>query len=279
MPRITIESEKIVDITNQLQRLIERGQKTKIDNYKNIRHKIEILDKESKEKIILDFIDKNPGTSIQGVVEKANYARMTVYRAIDNLLKYGLIIEELDGKKHLLYVNKKSVMISTMKDIKIFKIRFFELVRMASEYYKKIEGRGKVNDELFSQVISIDLVFILKHLIMRYSLYAVFEWPTTIKDTEGLYRLYIAAFQSLNDIFSELAKKVPFHLKDTDKKLEFLRKDMMFLYGEFEIYEQMITEFHRYGLDMEFDSVMSNLFKAFKMPRDWGDFRAGMEEQ
>lgn len=53
----------------------------------------------------------------------------------------------------------------------------------------------------------------------------------------------------------------------------------MSLYGEFEMYESIITNFHRYDLDMEFDIVMSNLFTGSKMPREWREIRTAMEEQ
>jgi predicted nucleotide-binding protein (sugar kinase/HSP70/actin superfamily) len=126
--------------------------------------------------------------------------------------------------------------------------------------------------------VSAQLVFILKHLIMSYSLYAVFEWPQLIRDDESLNRLYLTVFQTLNNMLSELGKKVPFHLKKMEERLEYLKKDIMFLYQESKEYEQIVLEFHEYGIDKELDSVMSSLFSALKMPIKWADYRTAIEE-
>ena len=216
--------------------------------------------------------------SIQGVVDKSDYARRTVYRIINNLLRYNLIIKEKDSKsrKHALSINKKSVIWAVTNDLKTFKKAYFELVNLAHEKYKQMEGQDY--DEIYSWGMSAQLVFILKHLIMSYSLYAVFEWPQIIRDDESLNRLYLTVFQTLNNILSELAKKVPFHLKKTKERLEFLKKDIMFLYQESKEYEQIVLEFHENGIDRELDSVMSSLFIALKMPVKWADYRTVIEE-
>ena len=277
MTRIALESEKIDDIKKQLEILVKTAGKIESDNYKyHIKQRMKALDE--KEKVIIKFVKNNPGTSKQNVVDSVNYARVTVFRNIKNLVNYGIITQELDNQKHRLYFNDENVFTSVLDDIKSFKKSYINLIKIADEAYKNKIARGD-NTKLYSEMIGNDLATILKHLIMNYSLYAVFEWPKMIKDSEGLNRLYLTVFQSLNEIFLELGNSVPFHLKERDEKIEFLKRDLMSLYGEFEIYEHMITEFHRYGLDMEFDTVMSNLFMASKMPRDWGDIRAGMEEQ
>ena len=277
MTRIALESEKIDDIKKQLEILVKTAEKIESDNYKyHIKQRMKALGE--KEKVIIKFVKNNPGTSKQNVVDSVNYARVTVFRNIKNLVNYGIITQELDNQKHRLYFNDENVFTSVLDDIKSFKKSYINLIKIAAEAYKNKIARGD-NTKLYSEMIGNDLATILKHLIMNYSLYAVFEWPKMIKDSEGLNRLYLTVFQSLNEIFLELGNSVPFHLKEKDEKIEFLKRDLMSLYGEFEIYEHMITEFHRYGLDMEFDTVMSNLFMASKMPRDWGDIRAGMEEQ
>ena len=277
MTRIVLESEKINDIKKQLEILVKTAGKIESDNYKHhIKQKMKVLDKIELD--IIEFVKNNPGKWKQNVIESVSYSRVPVLRHINNLVNYGIITQELDNRKHRLYFNDENVFTSVLNDIKSFKKSYINLVKIAAKIYKNMVARGD-NYKLYSEMISNDLATILKHLIMNYSLYAVFEWPRMIKDSEGLNRLYLTVFQSLNEIFSELGNSVPFHLKERDEKIEFLKRDLMFLYGEFEIYEQMITEFHRYDLDMEFDSVMSNLFMAFKMPRDWKDIRAGIEEK
>ena len=277
MTKLIIDSEKLVDVSKQLRIILTESQHAKNLSYKHYtKRQTEILDE--KEKKTLEFIEKHPRTSIQGVVNKSDYARKTVYRIINNLLRYELVIKEKDSKsrKHALSVNKKSAIWAVMIDLKTFRKTYFELVNLVHEKYKQREGQDY--DEIYSGGMSAQLVFILKHLIMSYSLYAVFEWPQIIRDDESLNRLYLTVFQTLNNILSELAKKVPFHLKETKERLEYLKKDIMFLYQESKEYEQIVSEFHENGIDRELDSVMSSLFDALKTPIKWADYRTAIEE-
>jgi hypothetical protein len=97
--------------------------------------------------------------------------------------------------------------------------------------------------------------------------------------TQGLNRLYLTVFQSINEIYVELGKHVPFHIKEKKEKKEFLNQDLMFQFQESKVYEKMINEFHECDLDREYDSVMSNLFRACGMNRDWKDYRAALLEK
>lgn len=288
MAKITIESQNIDDIRNQLEKLVQNGQRVESDaNKRHIQQRIEPLDE--IEQVIQEYVEKNPGTSKEGVVKNVNYARVTIYRAINRLVDYGVITVELDKKsnrKHRLYVNDASLIVSVTHDIKKFNKSYINLIKTAARVYKNMVTRSDPkyvgilgNALLYSQTVSDNLITILKHFITSYSLYAVFEWPKTIKDTEGLNRLYLTAFQSFNEIFSELANYVPFHLRERSEKIQYLNRNLMSLYGEFEMYESIITNFHRYDLDMEFDIVMSNLFTGSKMPREWREIRTAMEEQ
>jgi DNA-binding Lrp family transcriptional regulator len=285
MAKITIESQKIDDIRIQLEKLVQDGQRVESDaDKRHIQQRIEPLDKIELD--IQEYVKNNPGTPIQGVVDNVNYARVTVYRAIKRLVKYGIINVELDKRKHRLYVSNDSLIVSVNHDIKKFKKSYFNLIKTSARVYKGMVARSDPkyvsimgNYLLYSQTISNNLITILKHFITSYSLYAVFEWPKTIKDAEGLNRLYLTVFQSFNEIFSELSNYIPFHLREKNEKIQYLNRDLMTLYGEFETYENIAIEFHRYDLDMEFDLVISDLFRASKMPREWSEIRTAMEEQ
>jgi predicted transcriptional regulator len=279
MTEITLELEKMQNIKNQLDILLHSAKQIENDNYQShIEQKIEPLDKQ--EKAVLKFIKRNPGTSIQNVVESVDYARATIYKIIRRLRNYGMIIEELDEKnnrKHRLYVKDKSLIVSVIDDVESFKKSYSNFIRRALELYKKIEGSD--NDEMYSWDISVNLVSILKYLIASYSMYAVFEWPKMIKDTQGLNRLYLTVFQSINEIFLELRKYVPFHIKDRKEKQKFLNQDLMFPFQESKVYEQMINDFHEYDLDKEFNLLMSDLFRASKMPKEWKNYRDAIMEE
>lgn len=81
-------------------------------------------------------------------------------------------------------------------------------------------------------------------------------------------------FQNLNEIFAELVKHVPFDINEERKRIEYLQEGLHHSYDDAKTYANMIEEFHEYGLDTEFDLVMSDLFAASKMPMKWKDYRA-----
>jgi hypothetical protein len=119
------------------------------------------------------------------------------------------------------------------------------------------------------------LTKIFKQLIIHYSLHAIFNWPQEIKNLESLNRLYLTVFQSLNEIFSELVKHVPFDIQDEQKRIEYLQEGLRYSFEDAVVYQTLISEFEGYNVRPEFDAVMSNLFRAIKMNANWKDYREG----
>lgn len=119
---------------------------------------------------------------------------------------------------------------------------------------------------------------IFRQLIITYSLNAVFKWPQEIKDLESLNRLYLTVFQNLNEISSELVRYVPFNIQDEHKRVEYLQEGLKYTFEDAKMYVKMIPEFDEFNVGSEFDTVMSNLFTAFKMHITWKDYRSGLNE-
>ncbi len=277
MAQITVEKEELQNLKKQLDMLLRSAKQTENHGNKHrIEQKIEPLD--NQEKAVMDFIKKNPGTSIEQVVSSVDYARRTIYKTLERLRSYGMITEELDKKsnrKHKLYVNRESLILSVMDDLERFKRSYSKLIKAAAERQKKMDDPN----ELYAWDVAGNLMSILKHLVVGYSMQAVFEWPKVIQDIEGLNRLYLTVFQSINEILVELAKNVPFHINNEKEKLEFITRDLTFPFQESQEFKQMINEFNEYELDPEYDAVMSDLFRASKMPRDWIVYRIGLMEK
>jgi predicted transcriptional regulator len=85
---------------------------------------------------------KNPGTSIEQIVESVDHTRKTIYKIIGRLRSYGMITEELDKKsnrKHRVHVNNKSLILSVTDDLESFKRSYSKLIKAAVEHYKKID--------------------------------------------------------------------------------------------------------------------------------------------
>ena len=131
---------------------------------------------------------------------------------------------------------------------------------------------------LYSAGVANGLTDIFRQLIISYSLDAIFKWPQEIKDIESLNRLYLTVFQSLNEIYSELVKYVPFDIQDEHKRVEYLQEGLKYTFEDAKMYVKMIPEFDEYNVGPEFDSVMSNLFATFKMHMTWKDYRDGLDE-
>jgi DNA-binding PadR family transcriptional regulator len=290
MARIIFDLEAIEDIKNKLGSLIQSGQKLESSELKKlIRQKTEVLDE--YEKIVFDYIRNNPGTSKQRmVVSLKRPSRGTIYKVLDRLKKYNMVISRSDDRniqKHQLFVNNESLIIQVEKDIKAFKRSYLNLIKRANEKYRKKLNQNEDElkksrrpqidiPEIYSSGVANDLSNIFKQLILTYSLNAIFKWPEQIKDSESLNRLYLMLFQSLNEIFSELVKHAPFDIEDKHERLEYLQEGLRYSFEDAKMYADMISEFDEYNLGTEFDLVMSDLFTASKMRMTWKNYRTGL---
>ena len=129
--------------------------------------------------------------------------------------------------------------------------------------------------EFYSVGVTDGLTKIFKQLIINYALNAIFKWREEIKDLESLNRLYLVAFQNLNEIFTELVKYVPFDIQDENNRIAYFHEGLRYSYQDAVVYQEMIPEFDSYNVGPEFDAVMSNLFTAIKMNVNWKDYREG----
>lgn len=293
MTRIIFDLEAIEDIKNKLGSLIQSGQKLESKDFKKlIRQKAEVLD--DNEKKVFEYIKNNPGKSKQDVVKAllGTRSRGLVFDIIKKLVKSKMVIQRSDDtniQRHQLFVNSESLIIQVEKDIKAFKRSYLNLIKRANEEYRKKlnlnedelkkSRRPQIDiPEIYSSGVANDLSNIFKQLILYYSLNAIFKWPEQIKDSESLNRIYLMVFQSLNEIFSELVKHVPFDVEDKRKRLEYLQEGLRYSFEDAKMYVDMIPEYDEYNLGTEFDSVMSDLFTASKMHRTWKDYRTGLNE-
>ena len=298
MARIIFELDAIEDLKTRLDSLIQRGQKIDSTDFKKlVRQRTGFLDK--KEKMVFRCIEEKPGQSKQDIVNyfdklpaEASLSRGPVFDAITSLVDRGMVIwkpDDTNSRIHRLYVNKGSLIIQVEKEIKDFKKSYLKLIKRANEEYdKKLDlteyqpKKSKRPDldiaELYSGGVANGLTDIFRQLIISYSLDAIFKWPQEIKDLESLNRLYLTVFQSLNEIYSELVKYVPFDIQDQHKRIEYLQEGLKYTFEDAKMYVKMIPEFDEYNIGSEFDSVMSNLFTTFKMHRTWKDYREQLDE-
>jgi predicted transcriptional regulator len=289
MVRIVIDLDLIEDVKNKLDSLINGSQKIETSDYKKLIGQRNFTKMDIKDEIIFEYIKMHPGISKQGLVNALvlTISRTPIFKAVKRLVKSGMIIQRADDasiQKHLLFVNEENLIIQVEKDMKAFKKSYLKLIKRASEEYKKKQNLTEDElkkskkphvdiPEIYSSGLADGLSKILKQLIISYSLQAIFVWPNQIKDSESLYRLYLMVFQILNEIFSELVKRVPFDIEEDHERIEYLQEGLQHSYEDAKRYANLIKEFHEYGLDTEFDLGMSDLFTASNMPTKWKEYR------
>ena len=294
MARIIIELNAIEDIKTNLESLIQRSQKigsTEIN--KLVRQRRGLLDK--NEQMVFDCIKEKEEQSKQYVVNslQKSLSRRPVFKAIKSLIDRNMVIEKPDPsnkQRLLLYVNRDNLILQVERDIRNFKRSYLKLIkRTHEEYFKKQDlTQDEIKNskqpaldiaEFYSSGVEDGLTKIFKQLIINYSLKAIFKWPQEIKDVESLNRLYLMVFQSLNEIFSELVKYVPFDTEDKNRRIAYLHEGLNYSIEDAKIYQEMIPEFDGYNAGPEFDAVMSSLFTAIKMNVTWENYRAGQLDE
>jgi hypothetical protein len=291
MPRIIFELEAIEEIKNKLDSLIQRSQKIDSSDFKKlVKQRKTFLGK--NEEMVFKCIEKKEGQSKQDIVRspEISISRGPVFDALKSLVNdRKIVIEKPDpsnSQRLLLYVNRDNLIIQAENNIKNFKRSYLKLIKRTNEEYSKKQDltideikkskRPDLDiDEFYSTGVANGLIKIFKQLIINYSLLAIFKWPQEIKDLESLNRLYLTIFQSLNEIFSDLVKYVPFDIQDEQKRIEYLQEGLRYSFEDAVVYQNLIPEFDDYNVGPEFDAVMSNLFTAIKMNVSWKDYREG----
>jgi hypothetical protein len=291
MSRIVFELNEIEDVKNKLDSIIQRGQKIDSSDFKKlVKQRAKFLDK--NELMVFKCIEKKEGQSKQDIVNspEISISRGPIFKALKSLIEdRKMVIDKPDpsnSQRLLLYVNRDNLIIQVEHDIKNFKRSYLKLMKRANEEYnkkqvltldeiKKSKRPDLDIDEFYSTGVASGLIKIFKQLIINYSLHAIFKWPQEIDDLESLNRLYLTIFQSLNEIFSELVKYVPFDIQEEQSRIEYLQEGLRYSFEDAAAYQNLIPEFDEYNVGPEFDAVMSNLFTAIKMNLNWRDYREG----
>ena len=96
----------------------------------------ESYDLEEREKLIIEYLNKNPGSTKEQVVTglEKNYSRIPIIHTINKLLEKGLIIKEEDKNRkrtYHLFVNYQNIVTSLKEELDAFKHFYFELLDQA----------------------------------------------------------------------------------------------------------------------------------------------------
>lgn len=108
MRKLVIDANELKTISNHLANLIEKANQARSEEVyydTNIPYKVHSLS--DKEKLVFEYIRKNPGTVQENVVKNIrNYSRVPVLNAIRDLKNYDLIFIKKDehNRKNTVYL-------------------------------------------------------------------------------------------------------------------------------------------------------------------------------
>lgn len=248
MTKLSVEVDQLESIKNQIETLLGKASKSPIINQYEM---ISESDLSEKEKMIIDYVKKNPGTTKQGVVSglRGRYSRGPVFKAIEDLQKYGIIVVRKDTTNpqiHHLYINDESLLLSTAQELERVRNSFFVLI----DKVKSKQGKWKDNED-YNYIIPITIMY--AHLIVIHNISSIFIWPKKTKDREILQRLYIIGLARIQEIQSKLL--------DIRLDMNILSSVLIHLFVlNPEKLEAVYDELCRYKIDKEGESVLDSLW-------------------
>jgi DNA-binding PadR family transcriptional regulator len=131
MKRTSIDANELKSIGSRLISLAEKYKNTtEVTNQGLIYSEYQFSD---KERLVFEYIKKNPGTIQEDVVKNVHeYSRVTILKTISALEKEGIIkveVDERNSKKYRLFINNQNVLASLTQDLDYFQESFFNLVK------------------------------------------------------------------------------------------------------------------------------------------------------
>jgi len=161
-----------------------------------------------KEKAILNYIKQNPNKSKQDIVNKfkSSYSRVTVFKILDSLSKYEMILVSQDPENrqtHKIVFNERSLLLGLMRETDQLKHAFFNVLNKLQAIVKRNAG-----NEIYSKSIVMflgDLVQLYRNIIDQYIMKMMFDWSRKTANKNVLTRAYTISFSSLSSILFEIA--------------------------------------------------------------------------
>ena len=133
MPKILVDKNELKRLRDNMDYLLETGKSFVISTQQPI---YESYDLEEREKLIIEYLNKNPGSTKEQVVTglEKKYSRIPIIHTINKLLEKGLIIKEEDKNRkrtYHLFVNYQNIVTSLKEELDAFKHFYFELLDQA----------------------------------------------------------------------------------------------------------------------------------------------------
>jgi predicted transcriptional regulator len=264
MTKIIIEKKELEAMKNKIDSLLRKAEDTSFPTptLEPI-HEIYELNENKKEKLVIEYLNKNPGSTKEQIVSgcETTYSRIPILNAISGLLDKGLIINRENNSKkgtYLLFVNHQDKVISLREDLKLFEHFYSELLDHARPIIIKLLADYKNKKSEFDNLIEA-IIGPYKYLCMMYITSDLLLWNKRPLDNDTLYRKFTILFETVKKIYHEIIKIIP------DDKSELIAAQLLFdrSYGfnESHIMRILIT-FKEYGLSQDAEAVVDILWKV-----------------
>jgi predicted transcriptional regulator len=262
MSKILVDKNELKRLRDNIDHLLETGKQSfAISTQQPI---YESYDLEKREQLIIKYLNKNPGSTKEQVVDglKKNYSRMPVLNTINKLLENGLIIKEQDKNRKRtfhLFVNYQNIITSLKGELDAFKYFYFELLDQAIPVINNLlKDEGEEIKSLQYWNLLNALIYPYKYLCIMYITSDIFLWHRRPLDNDTLHRKFEIFLKTIKKIHSKLLKIWP------DSESESIVSPILFSssFGFSKSYiEEMLERFEEYGLGDSVEPVLDVLWK------------------
>jgi hypothetical protein len=229
-----------------------------------------------KERNVLDYIRKNPGTTKKGVEDGiGKYSRVPVFRTISCLVRYGIVVvrkDENNSQIHHLYVNNENLLLSVIQDFDEFKRGFFPLLEKVKEKMRELESKRKSihkrDDKYEDKILKSEddllygIVSIHRHVVDMYVIFASTIWPSKTHDRETLNKAYLLFLDQIQESQSKVSEVIVIIDRPSNHDLRVRVRYLFDLISELGIsyFREIYETFRRFKLLNEFKPVMDFLW-------------------
>ena len=259
MSKIVVDKNELEIIAEKITSLLQTGNKNfTIQSLKPI---YESYDLNKKERIVVDYLNKNPGHSKEQIVSgcSGKCSRVTILKAIKGLLERGFLLERKDStnkRTYHLFVNNQNVAISLEEVLTVFKIFYLEILDSISPYLKELsknENNKSKRDSLTEAIIGP-----YKYLCIMYIMSDLLLWNIRPIDDDTLHRKFAIFFRIMKEIQVELNRL----FANVDYNLIAIQLLFESSYGFFELnIVHILKTFDEYGLSICAESLVDALWK------------------
>lgn len=223
----------------------------------------ESYDLEDREKLIIEYLNKNPGSTKEQVVNglEKHYSRIPIIHTINSLIEKGLIIKEQDKNRkrtYHLFVNYQNIVTSLKEELDAFKYFYFELLDQAIPVMKNLLKDEDKEVLQYWNLLNV-LIYPYKYLCIMYITSDVFLWHKRPLDNDTLHRKFEIFFKTTKKIHNKLLEIWP------DSESESIVVNL-FLFNSLSGFsksyiEEILERFEEYGLSDSAEPVLDVLWK------------------